>query len=83
MRQCFVARVTLHPSDGVSAECRMMYWTDWGSEAKIERSYMSGRGRQTVVTTGLVWPNGIFLDFGSNRIYWVDVLGKVYHLYTV
>ena len=51
---------------------RMMYWTDWGVEAKIERSYMSGRGRQTVVNTGLYWPNGIFLDFTSGRIYWID-----------
>ena len=52
--------------------CRMMYWTDLGLEAKIERAYMSGRGRQTLVNTGLYWPNGIFLDLTSSRIYWVD-----------
>ena len=33
---------------------------------------MSGAGRQTIVSTGLYWPNGIFLDFTSGRVYWVD-----------
>lgn len=39
-----------------------MYWTDWGSIAKIERSYMDGSGRETLFNTGLGWPNGLVVD---------------------
>jgi len=36
-----------------------MYWSDWGDVAKIERAVLDGSDRQTVVTTGLQWPNGL------------------------
>jgi hypothetical protein len=54
----------------------MMYWTDWGSQPKIERAFMNGKERQTLVAKRLQWPNGIFLDFASRRIYWVDAYYK-------
>ncbi|XP_066267890.1 low-density lipoprotein receptor-related protein 4-like [Branchiostoma lanceolatum] len=49
-----------------------MYWTDWGSQAKIERAAMDGTGRTTLINTGLVWPNGITLDKTAQRLYWCD-----------
>ena len=49
-----------------------MIWTDWGANPKIERSSMSGNNRLAIVTTDLFWPNGIDLDEGNKRIFWVD-----------
>ena len=49
-----------------------MYWTDWGATAKIERSYMSGRGRTTIISGNLRWPNGLCLDIVGKRMYWID-----------
>ena len=51
---------------------RWLYWTDWSTEARIERASMDGTLRQTIVTTGLVWPNGLTIDFDSQKLYWVD-----------
>lgn len=49
-----------------------MYWTDWGSSARIERAYMSGGGRTAIVSTNLQWPNGVAIDFPAQKLYWTD-----------
>ena len=49
-----------------------MYWTDWGEPAKIERASMDGTGREVLHSTGLIWPNGITIDYHDQRIYWAD-----------
>jgi len=49
-----------------------MYWTDWGSEPRIERAGMDGTHRQTIITSNIKWPNGLTLDLVQGRIYWVD-----------
>ena len=51
---------------------RKMYWTDWGTGAKIEIAYMSGEQRKTLVSGNLRWPNGITIDFEENMLYWTD-----------
>ena len=52
--------------------CRYMFWTDWGQDAKIERATLSGDGRTSIVTSDVVHPNGIVIDFSSNKLFWVD-----------
>ena len=49
-----------------------MFWTDWGKHAKIERATLSGDGRTSIVTSHVVHPNGIVIDFSSNKLFWVD-----------
>nr|XP_023693317.1 low-density lipoprotein receptor-related protein 2 [Paramormyrops kingsleyae] len=53
--------------------CRgYMYWTDWGTNAKIERATLGGNFRTDIVNTSLVWPNGLTLDYEEQRLYWAD-----------
>lgn len=49
-----------------------MIWTDVGTYPKIEKASLSGNQRVTIVTTHLYLPNGIELDKGNKRIFWVD-----------
>lgn len=51
---------------------RYMYWTDWGTSAKIERATLGGNFRTEIVNTSLVWPNGLTLDYDDQRLYWAD-----------
>lgn len=49
-----------------------VYWSDWGSQPKIERVGMNGDQREAIVTTDITWPNGLTIDYVSNRLFWVD-----------
>lgn len=51
---------------------RYLYWTDWGSNAKIERANLDGTNRIVLVNTSLVWPNGIAIDYVERKLYWGD-----------
>lgn len=56
----------------------MLYWTDWGSIARVERASMDGKGRTSLVDTDLVAPYGITIDYGEQKIYWLDaILDKI------
>ena len=52
--------------------CSYMYWTDWGIISKIERANLDGTNRTVLVNTSLSWPNGIAVDFSTQKIYWGD-----------
>ena len=49
-----------------------MFWTDWAENAKIERSFMDGNDRRTLISSSLSQPNGITIDYYSQKIYWSD-----------
>ena len=51
---------------------RWLYWTDWGRPAKIERASMDGTQEQTIVNTGLTWPNALTIDRDMQVLYWAD-----------
>ncbi|XP_037069177.1 very low-density lipoprotein receptor-like [Pollicipes pollicipes] len=54
-----------------------MYWSDWGSNPRIERAGMDGSQRQVIVDTRLEWPNGVALDLTVRRLFWVDAKLKL------
>ncbi|KAM8806535.1 low-density lipoprotein receptor-related protein 2 [Eudromia elegans] len=67
-----IARVP-RPRAVVLDPCRgYMYWTDWSSSAKIERATLGGNFRTPIVSTNLVWPNGLTLDYEEQQLYWAD-----------
>ena len=57
---------------------RVLYWTDWGQVAKIEKASMDGQNRVELINTDLVGPYGLTIDYAEQKIYWTDgVLDKI------
>lgn len=50
----------------------LLFWTDWGEEAKIERGGMDGKSRKVIVDSLIFWPNGLTIDYENNKLYWLD-----------
>ena len=48
-----------------------MYWTDVGTH-KIQRANLDGSNIEDLVTTGLIYPQGIALDIAGDKMYWTD-----------
>lgn len=51
---------------------RFIYWTDCGTDAKIERAQLDGSERIIIVNKNIIWPTGIAIDYPAKRIYWAD-----------
>lgn len=51
---------------------RVMFWTDWGENPRIERVGMDGSQRKVIISTKIYWPNGLTLDIATQRIYFAD-----------
>ncbi|XP_069131266.1 low-density lipoprotein receptor-related protein 6-like isoform X2 [Argopecten irradians] len=49
---------------------REIFWSDWGTNATIERANYDGSGREVIVDSGIIWPNGLVLD--GDHLYWCD-----------
>ncbi|XP_077987906.1 low-density lipoprotein receptor-related protein 5-like [Glandiceps talaboti] len=54
-----------------------LFWTDWGSNAKVEMASLSGENRITLVSESvhgqvIGLPNGLTVDYDSNSLYWAD-----------
>ncbi|XP_043483348.1 low-density lipoprotein receptor-related protein 4 isoform X2 [Leptopilina heterotoma] len=58
--------IAVHPNFGY------VYWTDWGLNPKIERANMDGSDRREVIKESIFWPNGLTIDYTTDRIYWTD-----------
>lgn len=53
---------------------KLIVWTDWGENPKIESASMDGNknSRMVLVNDRIFWPNGLTVDLENNLIYWVD-----------
>ncbi|XP_054913786.1 low-density lipoprotein receptor-related protein 2 isoform X1 [Poeciliopsis prolifica] len=49
-----------------------LYWTDWGTPAKIERATLGGNFRTAIVNDSLMTPNGLSIDYKERMLYWAD-----------
>lgn len=49
-----------------------MFWCDWGDKPQIESAGMDGSNRRLLVSSHIIWPNGLAIDYGSDRLYFVD-----------
>lgn len=54
-----------------------LYWTDWGEQAKLERSAMDGSGRVVLIRDSLGWPNGLAIDTVGAQLLWADAHTEV------
>ncbi|KAF8363794.1 hypothetical protein PRIPAC_90717 [Pristionchus pacificus] len=55
----------------------LIFWSDWGSQARIERAGMDGENRRVILTgKNIKWPNGLALDLLEERLYWADAKVK-------
>ncbi|KAM9425856.1 low-density lipoprotein receptor-related protein 2 [Pholidichthys leucotaenia] len=62
-----------HPRGIIVDPCYgYLYWTDWGSPAKIERTTLGGNFRTHIVNSSLTTPNGLTLDYEERMLYWAD-----------
>lgn len=60
--------IVVHPVAGY------LFWTDWSfNKPGISRANLDGSDIKILFTKrDVVWPNGITIDFSSDRVYWVD-----------
>jgi hypothetical protein len=49
-----------------------VYWTSTVGGQSIQRVNLDGTGFETLVTTGLIVPEGITLDLPNGKMYWAD-----------
>ncbi|XP_077974467.1 prolow-density lipoprotein receptor-related protein 1-like isoform X1 [Styela clava] len=59
----------------------LLFWTDWEeTKARVERSTMGGEERSAIWIAKSKedgWPNGLTLDYLSNRVFWADAKSDV------
>uniref|UniRef100_A0A8C0Z777 LDL receptor related protein 2 n=1 Tax=Canis lupus familiaris TaxID=9615 RepID=A0A8C0Z777_CANLF len=66
--------IVVHPIAGY------IFFTDWFRPAKIMRAWSDGSNLLPIVNTTLGWPNGLAIDWGALRLYWIDAFfDKIEH----
>ncbi|TSO98515.1 Low-density lipoprotein receptor-related protein 4 [Bagarius yarrelli] len=61
-----IRSLALLPQKGV------MFWSETGDEAQIEKAGMDGSNRRVLLRSSLRWPVGLAVDLLQNRLYWTD-----------
>ncbi|XP_022111824.1 prolow-density lipoprotein receptor-related protein 1-like [Acanthaster planci] len=58
--------IALDPRNG------LIFWTDWGQEPYVGRASMDGTSAIRLVEDDLRWPNGLTVDYTTDRVFWAD-----------
>ncbi|XP_071133360.1 low-density lipoprotein receptor-related protein 6-like isoform X2 [Mytilus edulis] len=58
--------IVVDPSTG------LLFFSDWGSQPRIERCRMDGGERTIIINSDIIWPNGMTIDHIGKRLYWID-----------
>uniref|UniRef100_A0AAY4CI19 Low-density lipoprotein receptor-related protein 4 n=1 Tax=Denticeps clupeoides TaxID=299321 RepID=A0AAY4CI19_9TELE len=58
--------------NGTKQEVRIMVKHYWGANPKIERAGMDASSRMVIISSNLTWPNGLAIDYHTERLYWAD-----------
>ncbi|XP_067141896.1 low-density lipoprotein receptor-related protein 2 isoform X5 [Centruroides vittatus] len=53
-------------------DVRLLFWSDWGENPRIESAGLDGSMRKVIVHTKIFWPNGLTIDIPNKRIYFAD-----------
>ncbi|CAB4007043.1 low-density lipo receptor-related 4 isoform X1 [Paramuricea clavata] len=48
-----------------------LYWTNLNAR-KISRAYMNGEHKEDIITTSLLSPTGLTIDYPNNKLFWLD-----------
>ncbi|KAJ8038344.1 Low-density lipoprotein receptor-related protein 6 [Holothuria leucospilota] len=51
-----------------------IYFTDWGSDPKIERAEGDGKNRLVLVNSDIVSPRSLTIDLEERALYWIDAV---------
>lgn len=51
---------------------RYLYWADYGQTPKIEKALLDGTNRTILVSSGIITPRGLALDWKTGYVFWVD-----------
>ena len=49
-----------------------LFYTDWGEQPHISRAHMDGTNIEKIITKNLAWPNGLTIDYVTEKIFWSD-----------
>ncbi|KAL0271000.1 UNVERIFIED_CONTAM: hypothetical protein PYX00_008246 [Menopon gallinae] len=60
--------IVVHPNKGY------IFFSEWDRPANISRANTDGSGLIVFKNVTLGWPNGLALDFSTDRLYWCDAL---------
>jgi sugar lactone lactonase YvrE len=68
-RSCSTVLQCNHTSKWVSGLGKI-YWTDYGEKTGISSAWEDGSEVTALVTKDIVRPNGLTIDYATNRLYW-------------
>ncbi|XP_059057986.1 low-density lipoprotein receptor-related protein 2 [Achroia grisella] len=60
--------IVVHPNKGY------IFFSEWDRPANISRANTDGTGLLVFENVTLGWPNGLSIDFDTDRLYWCDAL---------
>lgn len=60
--------IVVHPNKGY------IFFSEWDRPANISRSFSDGSNLIVFKNVTLGWPNGLAIDFDTDRLYWCDAL---------